>query len=118
MPVAALDGLPLVLGVEGPEAVRVAVRAELRAAGAHLRPVVVSRHWDAIVPLVLAGAGTAFVSRWYATEAASHGAVIRRLVPPIRCGFGLLHRPAPMSPAATAFVAMLVDALAARQPDP
>jgi DNA-binding transcriptional LysR family regulator len=110
MPVAALAGRPLVVAIEEHEAVRGAVRKALRLAGIRLDPAVISRHREAIVPLVLAGAGVAFVNRWYATEAARSGALTRRLDPPIWCGFGLVHRTAGLSPAASAFVAMLVDA--------
>jgi DNA-binding transcriptional LysR family regulator len=109
VPIAALDGLPLVLGVENPQAVRAAVRAELRAARAGMRPAVVTRHWDSILPLVLAGAGAAFVPPWYAAEAARDGALTRRLDPPVTCAFGLLHRPSVRSPAATAFETVLAD---------
>jgi DNA-binding transcriptional LysR family regulator len=112
LPVGALDGLSLVANVEGHEAVRAAVRSGLRAAGVRMRPAVVSRHQEAVVPLVLAGAGVAFVSRWYAREAARRGAVVRRLDPSVSCAFGLLHRATSMSPGGAAFVKMLVDALA------
>jgi DNA-binding transcriptional LysR family regulator len=107
MPIGALDALPLLLGVENPQPVRDAVRAGLRAAGAGMRPAVVTRHWDAVVPLVLSGAGAAFVPPWYATQAARNGALTRRLDPPVRCAFGLLHRAPIRSPAATMFEAVL-----------
>jgi DNA-binding transcriptional LysR family regulator len=118
LPVGALDGLPLVASVEGHEAVRVAVRSSLRAAAVRMRPAVVSRHRESVVPLVLAGAGVAFVNRWYAREAARRGAVVRRLEPSISCSFGLLHRATGLSPGGAAFVKMLVDALANSLADP
>jgi DNA-binding transcriptional LysR family regulator len=72
-----------------------------------------------VVPLVLAGAGFAFVNRWYAHRAADLGALVRRLDPPIWGRYGLLSRPGTPSPAASAFIEMLVDeTTASAQPPP
>lgn len=59
---------------------------------------------DAIVPLVLAGAGSSVLPRPLAEDAAARGARIARLDPPITRVVGLVHRDAPLSPAAQAFV--------------
>ncbi len=119
MPVPHLDGLPVVIGVDGYEAVSGPIRAALRAGGVRLRLSVHCRHQDAVLPLVLAGAGFAFVNRWYARRAAELGAPVRRLDPPIWGRYGLLSRPGGASPAATAFIEMLVDETAASaQPPP
>ncbi len=59
---------------------------------------------EALVPLVLAGAGAAFLPEPMATQAAALGAVLVETVPVLRRNFGLLHRDGPLSPAASAFV--------------
>jgi DNA-binding transcriptional LysR family regulator len=61
---------------------------------------------EALVPLVLAGAGACVLPRPMATEAARRGAVVAPLDPPLRRTLALLHRDAPLSPAASAFVTL------------
>jgi LysR family transcriptional regulator, carnitine catabolism transcriptional activator len=59
---------------------------------------------EAIVALVLAGAGATVLPRAVADQAAVSGAVVRRLRPALRRRVGAVHRRAPLSPAATMFV--------------
>ena len=59
---------------------------------------------EAIVPLVLAGAGTSVVPRPMAEVARAQGAVVVPLRPSLWRAIGLVHRDAPLSPAARAFV--------------
>ena len=59
---------------------------------------------EAIIPLVLAGAGTSLLPIRLAREAATRGAVVRSLRPVMSRRIGLLHRPARLSPAADAMV--------------
>jgi DNA-binding transcriptional LysR family regulator len=59
---------------------------------------------EAIVPLVLAGAGAAIVPRPMAADAKRQGAVISPLQPPLWRELGLIHRAATLSPAARAFI--------------
>jgi DNA-binding transcriptional LysR family regulator len=59
---------------------------------------------EAIVPLVLAGAGVALLPAPLAHVAAAQGAVVAPLSPDVTRTIGLLHRPGPLSPAARAFV--------------
>jgi DNA-binding transcriptional LysR family regulator len=59
---------------------------------------------EAIVPLVLAGAGAAVVPRPMAAVAAQQGAVVASLRPALHRQLGLIHRDAPLSPAARAFI--------------
>lgn len=70
-------------------------------------------HREAIVPLVLAGAGSALLPMRLAREAAARGAVVRSLQPTMSRRIGLLHRAARLSPAAQAMIALAVAA----QPD-
>ena len=59
---------------------------------------------EAIVSLVLAGAGAALLPARLADEATRRGAVSRRARPAITRMVGLIHRQAPLSAAARAFL--------------
>lgn len=61
---------------------------------------------DALVPLVLAGAGLTFVSAPLADDAARRGAVVARLDPAPRRTIGLVARPGAQAPATQAFAAL------------
>ena len=63
-----------------------------------------SEQRDALVPLVLAGAGTAFLPRAVAATAAAQGAVVRRTRPRIERHVVLVHRPETLAPAGRALV--------------
>jgi LysR family transcriptional regulator, carnitine catabolism transcriptional activator len=62
---------------------------------------------EAIVPLVLAGAGAALLPAPMAADAQRRGAVIRRMRPAITRPIGLIHRARQLSPAARAFVELV-----------
>jgi DNA-binding transcriptional LysR family regulator len=106
VPLRGLGDVP-VIGIQGHSALRATVLAALGRAGVRMRRATVTRHREAVVPMVLAGAGAAFLTRWYADEAARAGAVVRALEPPVVCPFGLVHRPGPLSPAAGALLRLL-----------
>jgi DNA-binding transcriptional LysR family regulator len=72
---------------------------------------VVTAQRDAIVPLVIAGAGAALVPESVARTAAALGAVTARPEPPIERALALIHRTGPLSPAATRFVEMATSSL-------
>ncbi|HMK12883.1 MAG TPA: LysR family transcriptional regulator substrate-binding protein, partial [Acidimicrobiales bacterium] len=61
---------------------------------------------EAVVPLVLAGAGAAVVPAPMAEVARLQGAVVVRLRPALWRELGLVHRDATLSPAARAFIAL------------
>jgi LysR family transcriptional regulator, carnitine catabolism transcriptional activator len=61
---------------------------------------------EAIVPLVLAGAGAALLPAPQAREAERRGALVRAADPPIMREVRLIHRDAPLSAAAMAFLAI------------
>jgi DNA-binding transcriptional LysR family regulator len=67
---------------------------------------------EAILPLVLAGAGTTFLPPTLAAAAAERGAVVAPLEPEVRRQVALVTRSGPLSPAAEAFVAIALRALA------
>jgi DNA-binding transcriptional LysR family regulator len=73
-------------------------------AGVTPRIAVVTEQREAILPLVLAGAGAALVASPLADTARRLGAVVVPLRPSVRRTVHLLHRPGPLSPAARAFV--------------
>jgi len=100
----ALAALPLVATPRGTSTRRV-LDAALASAGVEGRVAVEVDQREAIVPLVLAGAGIAFVPEAQAAGATRQGAKIVRPNPPLRRSIGLVHRRRP-SPAARAFVAL------------
>src|SRR6266545_2879923 len=69
---------------------------------------------EALLPLVLAGAGTSFLPRPLARQAARRGAVVLPLDPPIVRQIGLVHRSGPLAPAARAFLALALRQAQAR----
>ena len=70
------------------------------------RVAVVTAQRDAIVPLVVAGAGAALVPESLAVAARASGAVLVRPQPPIVRHLALIHRPGSLSPAADRFAVM------------
>jgi LysR family transcriptional regulator, carnitine catabolism transcriptional activator len=80
----------------------------LSSAGAPLRVAVETPHRAAIVPLVLAGAGVTLLPRSMAEDAARQGARIAALDPPVVRRVRLLRRREPLSPAARAFVGLVL----------
>lgn len=64
---------------------------------------------EAIIPLVLAGAGAALLPAPLAAEARRRGATVRHARPPITRTVGLIHRRGPLSPAAGAFLALALQ---------
>jgi DNA-binding transcriptional LysR family regulator len=113
---AALEELgrrPLVLTPPGTSSRRV-VEAALEQLGIEPTVAVEVAQREAVVPLVLAGAGIGFVPGAQADSARAQGARIVRLEPPLVRHIGLLHRPGPMSPAARGFCAL---AQTPRSPD-
>jgi LysR family transcriptional regulator, carnitine catabolism transcriptional activator len=74
------------------------------AAGAAPRVAVVTAQRDAILPLVLAGAGAALVPEPIAVVAAALGARVVRPSPSVERTIALVHRAGPLAPAAASFV--------------
>ena len=103
LPVAKLVDMPLVTTPRG-LSTRDLVDRALAAAGVEPRIAVETSQREAIAPLVLAGAGTSFLPAGLARSLGAQGAVIARLVPTLTRTIGLVHRAAPLSPAARAFV--------------
>jgi DNA-binding transcriptional LysR family regulator len=83
---------------------RDALDAALAGVGAVLVIAVETDQREAIVPLVVAGAGVAVVPRPMARLARRQGVVVTSLRPPLWRDLGLIHRAATLSPAARAFI--------------
>jgi LysR family carnitine catabolism transcriptional activator len=100
---ATLGETPFVVAPPGTSTFRL---LEERFAAVHSSPLVavVTAQRDAIVPLVIAGAGAALVPESVARTASGLGAVTARPVPPLERALALIHRAGPLSPAAARFI--------------
>ena len=103
---AALREVPLVVSPPG-TSTRMLLEQALEAVGVTPRIAVETDAREAIVPLVLAGAGAALLPASLAHEAARRGAVVRAARPRIVRRIGLVQRDGPLSPAARAFSALV-----------
>lgn len=104
IPIGRLAGFPLITGPRGTSSRRLLATA-LHQADPDTDPRigVVTEHREAIVPLVMAGAGAAVLPEPIARAAAALGAVVAPLSPPIDREVVLVRRAGPLSPAARAF---------------
>jgi DNA-binding transcriptional LysR family regulator len=103
LPLGRLRELPLVMTPRGLSTRDLLDRA-LASAGVEPVIAVETSQREAIAPLVLGGAGVSFLPAGLADPLAEQGAVVARLVPTLTRTIGLVHRPAPLTPAARAFV--------------
>jgi DNA-binding transcriptional LysR family regulator len=100
-----LRDIPLVVSPPG-TSTRMLLEQALEAVGVTPRIAVQTDAREAIVPLVLAGAGAALLPAPLAHEAGRRGAVVRAARPRIVRRIGLVHRNGRLSPAARAFAAL------------
>jgi DNA-binding transcriptional LysR family regulator len=102
---SSLEGTPFVVAPRGTSTFRL---LEEGFAAVQRTPsvAVVSTQRDAILPLVLAGAGAALVPESVARTASELGAVTARPEPPLERAIVLVHRDGPLSPAAERFTEM------------
>lgn len=115
LPVHALATLPLVLAPPG-TSVREQVVAACEQIGAVPWVAVEVPQREAIVPLVLGGAGATVAPPEQAAEARAAGAVIASLDPPLWRELSLIHADRDLSPGATAMLAIARQASAANAP--
>jgi LysR family carnitine catabolism transcriptional activator len=110
LPVGRLATMPLVTAPVGTSTRRLLDDA---LADAAIVPTVAveTGQREALIPLVLAGAGTSFLPPALAHAAAEQGAVVARLRPVLRRRIALVHRHGPLSPAAAAFIAIAIPRL-------
>ncbi len=102
---ATLADIPLVVSPVG-TSTRTLLAQALVAAGVMPRIAVEVATREAIVPLVLAGAGAALLPAPLAREAQRRGAVVRRGDPAITRPIGVIQRDGPLSAGARAFLAL------------
>ncbi len=105
---SALREIPLVVSPPG-TSTRVLLEQALDAVGVTPRIAVETAAREAIVPLVLAGAGAALLPAPLAREAERRGALARPARPRIVRPIGLVRRASPLSPAASAFAALALE---------
>jgi DNA-binding transcriptional LysR family regulator len=103
--VAALARFPLVAAPAG-TATRSQLEEAFTAAGLTPDIAVVASQREAILPMVLAGAGATLYPRPLAEQAARLGATVAPLRPQLTRVVHLFHRAGPLSPAADAFVSL------------
>lgn len=102
---AALTRVPLIVSPPG-TSTRMLLDQAMEAAGVVPNVAVETDAREAIVALVLAGAGGALLPAPLAYEAQRRGARLRAARPRIARHIGLVRREGPLSPAARAFVAL------------
>jgi DNA-binding transcriptional LysR family regulator len=100
-----LADTPFVVSPPG-TSTRMLLEQALAAVGVNPQVAVQTAAREAIIPLVLAGAGAALLPATLAMEAQRRGATVRSARPPITRTVGLIHRHGPLSPAAGAFLAL------------
>jgi LysR family transcriptional regulator, carnitine catabolism transcriptional activator len=105
--------IPLVAAPVGTSTRRL-LDQQLGSGGRPPRLAVISAQRDAILPLVVAGAGAALVPDTMARIAEKLGAVVARATPPVVRDLVLVHRSGALSPAASRFLEL---ALEGRAPD-
>jgi LysR family transcriptional regulator, carnitine catabolism transcriptional activator len=99
---------PLVVSPPG-TSTRMLLEQALAAVGVTPKIAVQTAAREAIVPLVLAGAGAALLPAPLAREAQRRGAIVRRARPVITRTVGLIHRRGPLSAAARAFLTLATN---------
>jgi DNA-binding transcriptional LysR family regulator len=102
---AALRSVPLIVTPAG-TSTRDLLEQAFAAAGVAPQIAVETTAREAIVPLVLAGAGAALLPAGLAQEAGRRGALVRPTRPALTRPIGLVSRPGTLSPAARAFTAL------------
>jgi len=104
--IQGLAKMPLVTTPRGTSTRQMADEA-LAMGGVETNVAVETGQRDAIVPLVLAGAGMSFLPEPLADEARRRGAVVAALTPAVRRTIGVVYRSGPLSPAASALLELV-----------
>lgn len=102
-PLTSLLNWPLIVGPPGTSSRRILEEA-LGRTGRPIRIAVETAQRDAIIPLVLGGAGASVLPASVAQTARHFGAVVASTRPRLVRPVTLIHRSTPLSPAAAAFV--------------
>lgn len=102
LPYSQLDGHRLIVGQTGTGMRRVA--DEVIAANRSTTIVIETEHREAILPMVLAGTGTAIMAEGWRTLARHAGLLVWDLASDVELTVAVLHRTGVLSPAAEAFL--------------
>jgi LysR family transcriptional regulator, carnitine catabolism transcriptional activator len=108
LPLARLAELPLVAAPLG-TSTRGLLEEALRRVGGRPSVVVEAAQREAILPLVVGGAGASLLPRPLAEVAGALGCVVREPLPTVARSVALLHRDGPLTPAAGRFVELAVE---------
>jgi DNA-binding transcriptional LysR family regulator len=100
-----LAGMPLVAAPPGASA-RALLDDALRHSASRASVVVEAAQREAILPLIVAGAGASLLPRPLAEVGAALGCVVVEPRPPVSRRVALIHREGPLTPAAARFVEM------------
>jgi DNA-binding transcriptional LysR family regulator len=103
---ADMAGLPMIAAPPG-TSTRTLLDRALASTGVEPNVVVETAQREAILALVLEGAGGALLPKPLAQSAGAQGAVVLRTEPAVGRTVGFVRRDAPLSPAGAAFVQML-----------
>jgi LysR family carnitine catabolism transcriptional activator len=109
-----LAGVPFISSAIGTRARGLLDEAKER--GIPLYTAVETPHREAVIPLVLAGVGAAFLPWTVSQEAKSRGAVVLPLLPRVTYDLLIVHRDQPLTAAAQAFVATALQVGSTRGP--
>ena len=109
---SSLEGTPFVVAPQGTSTHRL-LQEGFAAVNRSPSVAVVTAQRDAILPLVIAGAGAALVPESVARTAAGLGAVTAQPEPAIIRPLALVHRSGPLSPAAARFIEIATEDLTA-----
>ncbi len=101
----SLAGVPLIVTPPGSSGRRL-LEAALGREGLLPLVAIETSQREAVLPLVLAGAGAAVMPEAIAVLAAAQGAVTVAFEPPLTRDLVIVHRPGPPTPAAAAFLAV------------
>lgn len=104
VPISRLDGVSMIAPPRGCDP-RDFVESALRSAGVRTRLVMEMAQRDTILELVAAGVGSTVLTDASLPAASPRGVSLRPFDPPLRRPFGLIHRPGPLSEAASLFLA-------------
>jgi DNA-binding transcriptional LysR family regulator len=100
---AALAQMPLIATPPGTSTRRLLDRVSAQS-GVEPNIVVEINHREAILPLVLAGAGVSLLPKPMAMDGEARGAIVRSLRPAVTRRIGIMHRRGLLSPAAAAML--------------
>jgi DNA-binding transcriptional LysR family regulator len=108
LPARRLATMPLVAAPPG-SSTRGLLDDTLRRAGGVARVVVETAQREALLPLIASGAGAGLLPQPLAEMAALLGCVVARPSPPVARPVALIHRRAPLTPAAQRFIALATE---------